>query len=259
MNSTNLRPSLDELERTIFVRQLTKQRQDELAEEVSYFERFLKNETAGDIREYLCIPYSELWHRTKKTVSMICTHYTSFHGLDRFKKSSFIEETHLSRLIDSIECQEDIKSIIQERQYLKSYIRWLIMNHTRGNHALINKMNRTASDKRNLSIDIESHGGLPQISTNSRPSSRRQSVYSPDEYMSPRHSRRNSAYFPDHGEFAGYRMGEHAYPEGYSYDPSAHHPASSSSRSSFDGTMSPRRQSIMKITDILNTEGLREY
>ncbi|KAK6505748.1 hypothetical protein TWF481_007640 [Arthrobotrys musiformis] len=87
-------------------------------------------------------------------------------------------------------------------------------------------------------------------------------MYIPEEMygaMSPRHSRRNSAYFPDHGDsFSNYRMSE----EGYHYDAS-HHPPSSSSRSSFDSnmspTMSPRRQSIMKITDILNTEGIREY
>ncbi|KAF3902753.1 hypothetical protein AA313_de0203458 [Arthrobotrys entomopaga] len=258
MNATNLKPSIAELESTIWVRPLTQQRRDELAEEVSYFERFLKNETAGDIKQYLYIDHSELWHRTKKTVSLICTHYTQFHGLDRFKKASFIEETHLSRLIDSIECQDDIRAIIQERQYLKSYIRWLIMNHTRGNHALINKMNRTNGEKRNMSLELEGAGGLPPLSTNSRPCSRRRSVYSPDEYGSPRHSRRNSAYFPDNGEFAGYRMGEQTYPEGYYYDPTFQNPPSSSSRSSFDGTMSPRRQSIMKITDILNTEGLQE-
>ncbi|KAF3082054.1 hypothetical protein TWF569_008251 [Orbilia oligospora] len=254
---STLRPSLEELERTIFVRPLDLQRQEELESEVSYFERFLKNETAGDIRDCLGIPHSELWHRTKKIVSMICTHYTTFHNLDRFKKSSLIDETHLSRLIDSIASQDDILRIIQERQYLKSYIRWLIMNHTRGNHALVNKMTRT--ERRSLSLDFD--GGVPPVTT-SRPSSRRQSIYVPEEMYggaSPRHSRRNSVYFPDHGDnFSNYRMSE----DGYHYDPS-HHPASSSSRSSFDSnmspTMSPRRQSIMKITDILNTEGIREY
>ncbi|EGX49414.1 hypothetical protein AOL_s00078g447 [Orbilia oligospora ATCC 24927] len=60
-----LRPGLEELERTIFVRPLDLQRQEELESEVSYFERFLKNETAGDIRDCLGIPHSELWHRTK--------------------------------------------------------------------------------------------------------------------------------------------------------------------------------------------------
>ncbi|KAF3940539.1 hypothetical protein ABW19_dt0207807 [Dactylella cylindrospora] len=253
MNAASLRPGISELEQTIFIQPLTPERQAELEGELSYFERFLKNETAGDIREYLCIPYSEFWHRTKKIVSLVCTHYTAFHGLERFKKSSFIDELHISRLIDAIAVQDDIRNIIQERQHLKSYIRWLIMNHTRGNHALVNKMAR--SERRSISLDLDgnpANGSSRSEGTSSRSSSRRQSVYSPDEsfagYRVGDHgvtsrSRRPSGYFPE-----DYRVGDHGYPEGF--EP-LHRTTSSSS--SFDGTMSPRRQSI-RITDILNMD-----
>ncbi|EWC44531.1 hypothetical protein DRE_06703 [Drechslerella stenobrocha 248] len=270
MNAYGLKPSLEELEATLFVRPLLAQRREELDKEVSYFERFLKNETSGDIRQCLAISYSDYWHRVKKVVALICTHYTTFHGLDRFKKSSFVDEINLARLIDAIASQHDIRAIIQERENLKSYIRWLIMNHTRGNHALSNKMARTA-DQQRRSLEMEAAPktpSTPSTPSRSRPTSRRQSAYSPIDgtfsgYASPRQSRRNSAYIPDNGEsFAMYGNGEqyHYQHHQYQYPEDGPYMASGSSRSSFDGAMSPRRQSI-KITDILNlnSEGLQEY
>ncbi|KAK6343044.1 hypothetical protein TWF718_008421 [Orbilia javanica] len=180
---------------------------------------------------------------------MICTHYASFHSLDRFKKSSLIDETHLSRLIDSIAAQDDILKIIQERQYLKSYIRWLIMNHTRGNHALVNKMTRT--ERRSLSLDLGLDGSGSQVAS-SRSSSRRPStIYVPEDIYgrtSPHHSRRSSTYCTDHGDaFSNYRISE----DSYHYDASGHPP--SPSRSSFDSMppTSPRRRSIMRCISTL--------
>ncbi|KAJ6257525.1 hypothetical protein Dda_7310 [Drechslerella dactyloides] len=261
-----LKPSIEELECSLFIRPLTQQRRDELSREVSYFERFLKNETSGDIRAYLNIDYSDYWHRVKKIVALICTRYTHFHGLDRFKKSSFLDEINLARLIDSIALQHDIRVIIEERPHLKSYVRWLIMNHTRGNHALSNKIARTA-DQRRRSMEVDGTVQVPtapSTPTRSRPTSRRQSAYSPIDatfpsFESPIQSRRSSAYIPDHGEhFVAYGIGEpsssyvhhmhYQYPEGYDGLP---HVVAGSNRSSFDGAMSPRRQSI-KIADIIN-------
>ncbi|KAK6336171.1 hypothetical protein TWF696_001734 [Orbilia brochopaga] len=63
--SYGLNPTIEELECTLFIRPLTQQRREELNEEISYFERFLKNETSGDIRTYLNIDFSDYWHRIK--------------------------------------------------------------------------------------------------------------------------------------------------------------------------------------------------
>ncbi|KAF3917028.1 hypothetical protein ABW21_db0205709 [Orbilia brochopaga] len=86
--------------------------------------------------------------------------------------------------------------------------------------------------------------------------------------MTSNHSRRSSEYIPDHVDhFMAYGIGEplttahymqYQYPENYDVLPPIL--VGTSSRSSFDGNVSPRRQSI-RIIDILNLndEGLQDF